>query len=334
MPAFATKEALLDALEALKRQHGEWNYDIPLPFGVWTKEGRHLPHTRLRRIVQMAADLAGKPLQQCRVLDLACLDGQFAIEFGLRGAQAVGIEIREGHVAKARFAAQALGLENVEFHQDDVRHLSEAKHGRFDIVVCSGILYHLLAEDAINLVYQMHDVADRVVIIDTEHSVEPTETVATPSGKTYRGKAFREHAEGASDEQKQANQWASWDNTTSFWFSRASLVNLLRHAGFTSVYECLAPTHLNYGQPGRETLTRITLAAVKAAPVELATSPAAAGVVEDMPEDGDNSQVQRAVLPPGVTSGRSVAPPASGDTPAPSRGLLSRLLRQIGTPRR
>src|SRR5436853_1702027 len=115
MSNFPTRESLLSGLGALKRQHGEWSYDIPLPFGVWTKDGKALPHTRLKRIVQMAADLAGKPLDQCRVLDLACLDGQFAIEFALRGAESVGIEIRESHVAKARFAAQALGLRNMTF---------------------------------------------------------------------------------------------------------------------------------------------------------------------------------------------------------------------------
>lgn len=336
MPPFTTTEALQAALDAVKREHGEWNYDIPLPFGIWTRDGRGLPHTRLRRIVQMAADLAGKPLDQCRVLDLACLDGQFAIEFALRGAQAVGIEIRESHVVKARFAAKALGLQAVEFHQDDVRNLSEAKHGRFDIVVCSGILYHLLAEDAINLVREMCAVANRMVIIDTEHSLAPWQQVVTPSGRTYEGQPVREHADDASDEAKRANPWASWDNTTSFWFSRASLVNLLRHVGFTSVYECLAPTHLNYGQPGRESATRITLVAIKGTPVDLVTSPAASSVNEDMPEEGDATLVQRAVLPPGVTTARSVGAgaPAGAGPQKPPRGLLARVLRQIAGPGR
>jgi SAM-dependent methyltransferase len=336
MPSFPTKEALQSAVASIKREHGEWNYDIPLPFGVWTRDGRGLPHTRLKRIVQMAADVAGKPLKDCRVLDLACLDGQFAIEFALQGAQAVGIEIRESHVVKARFAAQALGLQNVEFHQGDVRDLSAAKHGRFDIVVCSGILYHLLAEDAINLVRAMHEVASRLVIIDTEHSLAPWQRIVTPGGKTYEGQPVREHADDASDETRQANPWASWDNTTSFWFSRASLVNLLRHTGFTSVYECLAPTHLNYGQPGRESATRITLVAMKGGPVVLATSPAASALDEDMPEDNDAAPVQRAVLPPGVTTARSVAAStaATAEPRKPPRGLLARVLRQIVNSRR
>lgn len=69
------------------------------------------------------------------------------------------------------------------------------------------------------------------------------------------------------------------------------------------MYECLAPTHLNYGQPGRESATRITLVAIKGSPVDLVTSPAAASVNEDMPEEGE-------------------------------AGLLSRVLRRIGSDRR
>jgi SAM-dependent methyltransferase len=308
-----TREGLLSALSEVKRQHGEWTYDIPLPFDVWTKGNKGLPHTRLKRIVQMAVDLVGKPLDQCRVLDLACLDGQFAIEFALRGARSVGIEIRPSHVAKARFCAGVLGLHNLVIHQDDVRNLSTDKYGRFDIVVCSGILYHLLAQDAIDLVYKMHDVADRLVLIDTEHSLRPQQEIQTPKGRSYAGHAYREHAEGATDDQKQASGWASWDNTTSFWFSRPSLANLLQDAGFSSVYECLAPVHLNYGQPGLETATRITLVAVKGSRVDLVTSPTAALIQEDVPE------------------GLPLSVPLDAALPAKRRGLLSRVLSEIGS---
>ncbi len=325
-----TKEDLLAGLARIEREHGGWTYDIPLPFGVWTKGNLGLPHTRLKRIVQMAADVAGKPLDQCRVLDLACLDGQFALEFALRGAQAVGIEIRPSHLAKARFAADALGLGNVAFHEDDVRNLSAAKYGHFDIVVCSGILYHLTANDAINLVYSMHEVATRALLLDTERSRVPVEAIQTPKGRTYRGEILREHAEDATDEHKQSKGWASWDNTTSFWFSRASLVNMLQHAGFTSVYECLAPVHLNYGRPGLESTTRITLMALKSPADALQTSPAAAAVREDMPEDADVAgDYQARMALAGARPDLAVAAAVPPSAPARPPGLLRRLLRDV-----
>ena len=58
------------------------------------------------------------------------------------------IEGRESGNANARFAAEVLGLSNVSFITDDVRNLSQERYGRFDVVFCSGILYHLPGVDA------------------------------------------------------------------------------------------------------------------------------------------------------------------------------------------
>ena len=32
-----TKESIQAKLDALKRQYGDWTYDIPLPYDIWTK---------------------------------------------------------------------------------------------------------------------------------------------------------------------------------------------------------------------------------------------------------------------------------------------------------
>jgi hypothetical protein len=58
---------------------------------------------KLRRIVQVVTDIAGTQLHNLGVLDLACLEGGYAIEFARQGAKAVGIEGREASVMKARF---------------------------------------------------------------------------------------------------------------------------------------------------------------------------------------------------------------------------------------
>ncbi|MBC1220039.1 bifunctional 2-polyprenyl-6-hydroxyphenol methylase/3-demethylubiquinol 3-O-methyltransferase UbiG, partial [Nostoc sp. UCD120] len=85
-----------------------------------------------------------------RILDLGCLEGLYSIGLALHGATVVGIEGREVNFQKAKFAKECLGLNNLEFIQDDVLNLSPEKYGYFDIVLCCGILYHLNVPEVFN----------------------------------------------------------------------------------------------------------------------------------------------------------------------------------------
>src|SRR5262249_30793259 len=80
-------------------------------------------------------------------------------------------------------------------------------------------------------------------------------------------------------------RWSSYGNRVSFWFSRPSLVNALMHVGFSSVYECFAPPHLNFGKPGLECRDRCTFVCLKGNRVTLQAAPAANALVEDWPEN-------------------------------------------------
>jgi hypothetical protein len=277
------KNALANSLRELSSRYGEWTFDIPLPYGVWTKGNLQLPHTRLKRIVQIVSDLCAKPLSECRILDLACLDGLFSIEFAKHGAETVGVEIREANIKKAMFCKEALQLTNLTFRQDDVRNVSSESYGTFDAIICSGILYHLEARDVINLCRSMYNMVTRVVVIDTHVSLWPV-TKVVDGEQEYVGRHIREHADGDTPQQKATKLWASADNTTSFWFTRPSLVNLLTNAGFSSVYECFAPVHLNFGKAGLEHPDRCTFVAVKAPTCETLTSPSANFLKEKLPE--------------------------------------------------
>lgn len=278
-----TKEEIETGLSQLVEEYGEYVFDIPLPHGLWTRGGRGLPHTRLKRVMQIAGDVSLKPLSECRVLDLGCLDGIFSVEFALRGAQITGVEIRDANLKKAEFVKEAHGLDNLRFVKDDVRDVSRSKYGSFDIVVCSGILYHLNTPGVFTLVENMAEMAERLVIIDTHISLKPSAT-ARHGGRTYHGHFNREHAETDSREVKEKRLLASIDNNQSFWLTRPSLVNILGHVGFSSVYECFNPPHLNFGRPGLECVDRCTFLAVKGRRCELLTSPAANRLEEDWPE--------------------------------------------------
>ena len=84
--------------------------------GHGDQAARRRLHARARGRPSPQADrpgvqrLVGKPLSECRVLDLACLEGHYALEFAAHGAEVVGIEGRAASVAKCDFARDALGF--------------------------------------------------------------------------------------------------------------------------------------------------------------------------------------------------------------------------------
>jgi len=263
-----------DATGSLERKmaevvdrHGSWTaMNVHLGDGLYTL-GRGTRDERLRRLVQLAADATARPLDQLRVLDLACLEGHYALEFAMHGAHAVGIEAREDNVAKAEFARDALGLgDRLELIRGDVRDLGREAHGGFDVVLCAGILYHLDAPDVFGFLERIAEVCDRCAIVDTFVSLRD-EAAHEHRGRRYWGRYYQEHSLGATAEEKARDPWASIDNQRSFWLTRSSLYNALSDVGFTSVLECHVPALV--GTLG----DRITLLALKGEPVRLLSSP-------------------------------------------------------------
>jgi SAM-dependent methyltransferase len=231
------REGVQKRLDEVAARHGEWTaHDVYLGDGVSTFPALGPNLGRLRRVVQLAADLTARPLSELRVLDLGALEGQYAIEFALHGAEVVAIEGRETNAAKARVAAELMELERLEVRVEDVRDLSAERHGTFDVVLCLGLLYHLDDEDLFPFIDQLAEVCGSLLIVDTHVGLSPRK-VYRHDGHEYRGITFVEH----SPRQHQRSVWASLDNDSSFWPTRPSLLNALERAGFTSVLECGVP---------------------------------------------------------------------------------------------
>jgi SAM-dependent methyltransferase len=285
-------EQIRSGKQAIIARYGPWTaHSIRLADGVDTFEQPHWD-TRLYRFVQIASDLSRKPLKDLRVLDLACLEGQFAIEFALQGARVVATEGRPANLEKARFAKEALGLDNLELVLDDVRNLSVDGYGTFNVVLCLGILYHLDAPDVMDFVRRIASVCEGLVIIDT-HITHREDVTFRWEGNTYWGTYTEEHSVNATAEEKGAAKWSSLDNPRSFCLTKASLVNLLRHTGFTSVYECFNPYEFHSvdwprNPEGHEYAVwgdRTTLVAVKGKRCTLLSSPSTNQLTEvDRPE--------------------------------------------------
>ena len=249
------------------RQHGDWTADnFQLSGDIYTigKDSPILP-TRPLRVTQIISDHFGGTFAGLRIADLGTLEAAYAVEFARRGARVVALELRDRNLAKSCFARDVLGLDTLEFVKDDVRNFTVEKYGTFDVVLASGILYHLDVPDVFTFVENVARACTKLAIIDTHIGIEPDESFEY-KGKTYSGWHFIEYGSKPTPEEVEQKNWLSVGNVKSFWLTRPSLFNLMHDVGFTSAYECHIPSHL-------APLDRLTAVGVKGQPQSMLTNP-------------------------------------------------------------
>jgi tRNA (mo5U34)-methyltransferase len=128
-------------IEAGVKRLGDWFQNIDL-HGVPTAPAHFLgdfPATKWKRFAHLLPqDLAGKS-----VLDIGCNAGFHCFEMKRRGAHRVlGIDMSEHYLAQARFAAEVLGFDDIEFRRMSVYDVAALRE-RFDLVLFMGMVYHL-----------------------------------------------------------------------------------------------------------------------------------------------------------------------------------------------
>jgi SAM-dependent methyltransferase len=245
---------------------------------------------RLRAVVQAVFDFV-RPgdLDGLRALDLGAGAGGIAVELALRGAAVIAIEGREVNCEEIRALRDAHGLgDRVGVLLGDVRTVDWDTVGEVDVVVCSGLLYHLELSDAVALVVAIRRACRRLLVLDTEVAWGPVEARSV-AGRTYCGHAYREHAPEASPSERLASRRASLDNENAFWLTRASLHALLHDAGFTSSWEMGAP-----GQPRRE--RRATLVGLVGHAAEGLALGSSHALPSSRPPEPQQGRLQRARL--------------------------------------
>jgi len=227
---------LEDRKAAVIARHGPWiGFNIRLGDDVYTiaPGAAGVADSRVARVLRAARDAARRPLDELRVLDLGCHEGGFAVAFAREGAEVLAVDARESHVAKTRFAAETLALNRLTVELADVRSLDAGRVGRFDVVLCLGVLYHLDAPACFELMQAVHDLcADSGLTV-----VETQIALSRPRTETWRGRRYR----GRTCPEDTRELGASYENPESFWMTRSSLINLTADVGFSTVVELLFP---------------------------------------------------------------------------------------------
>jgi SAM-dependent methyltransferase len=98
------------------------------------------------------------------VLELGSFEGGHSLALAANESveRVVSIEGRSENIEKSRFVQRIPGDRKVEFIQADLEHMDLRRLGRFDAVLCLGVLYHL--SSPWRLIKQVAAVSDTVFI--------------------------------------------------------------------------------------------------------------------------------------------------------------------------
>ncbi|HEU4960656.1 MAG TPA: DUF1698 domain-containing protein [Sphingomonas sp.] len=226
-------------MESELKRLAPFHHAIDLPYGLST----HLPEfsrqerekTRLKSLLDHAwpaiLEACGGTLEGKRVLDIACNCGGFAVAAAQAGAkQVVGIDVEDHYLEQANFIRDALALDNLEYRKLHLEELSPETVGRFDLILCFGILYHL--ENPVLSLKRIAGVADGALVVDTTLMRIPVINNLLKRWPMWHMKCVP-----AVDD-------TAWNITTSRWRkaeflqfypNAAAVIELMRYAGFDGV---------------------------------------------------------------------------------------------------
>ena len=116
--------------------------------------------TRINRIRMDAIESFGLPLERKRVLDVGSGPGHFIRFYTSRGCEVVAVEGRADNADEFRRRHPDVRIVVADVQTCDLREL-----GRFDVIHCLGLLYHL--ESPIAAMRNMFQVCDGILVLET-----------------------------------------------------------------------------------------------------------------------------------------------------------------------
>ncbi len=185
-----------------------WRHRIELPFGVVTPGQQD--HSGMIDCLGMPSDLTGKT-----VLDIGCSDGLWSFEAESRGSKRVlavdNCSAIFYYNQQGFRTAHALRRSRVEFLKADLFEFTPEQHGRFDLVLCLGVLYHV--RHPLLALERLAQLCNEQLIL---------ETAIVPSAD----RPYMQFLEWDESNQDYTNWWA---------FSVDCVVAMLRSCGFSAV---------------------------------------------------------------------------------------------------
>ena len=111
-----------------------------------------------------------------------------------------------------------------------------AKYGRFDVVFCCGLFYHI--DRPAEFLRLISSVTSKLVILQTHFATDEPNQKFGLSENLYQddngnwGRWFAEFVNDEAFDNREAARWSSWENRKSFWLKREHLLQVIVDSGF------------------------------------------------------------------------------------------------------
>ena len=227
----ATPQTALDIFK------GEWASKFPDSTGLKTKPGL-IPLFEDSRIDWAEKTLGGFKDKKC--IELGPLEAGHSYMLQKKGASKVtAIEANSRAFLKCLCVKEVLQLDKVDFKFGDFRAHFEQSNERYDVLIASGVLYHML--DPLKLLKQMAQASDKLFIWTHYYDAKIINSNPDLSYKFKSIESFdRDGATYQAAEQfyKASLAWNGFcggSAPNSRWLTRDSILNYLKAQGFSKI---------------------------------------------------------------------------------------------------
>ncbi|MEO7397825.1 MAG: class I SAM-dependent methyltransferase [Ilumatobacteraceae bacterium] len=223
------------AQNALDLFKDTWTSSLPPALGL---HAGHLPTFDDTRIKALLAHLDS--IKAFKVLELGPLEGGHTYMLHEGGARVIAIEGSSRAYLKCLVVKEILNLNRAHFFLGDFVPYLETTHDKFDLVVASGVLYHML--DPIGLLELISHVTDKIAIWTHYWQAEPVEAderiarvfLDPPIETEWRGLPITLHPRHYR-EALAGTDFCGSPETSALWLERDGLMTVLTQLGFTSI---------------------------------------------------------------------------------------------------
>lgn len=221
---------------ALDIFHDEWSSRLPGEFGRYVAGTANLfEDGRIGWLAEQLGGVSGKT-----VLELGPLEGAHTYQLERLGAASItAIEANTHAYLRCLIVKELLGLQRAHFECGDFVEYLRAQPPRYDVVLASGVLYHL--QTPVEVLGLIAAITDRVFI--WTHYYDADVISANPvlackftgsALETYQGFSHTLYRQEYGDTLDQTG-FCGGSRPFSCWLSRADIVGALKHFGFDDI---------------------------------------------------------------------------------------------------